>query len=182
LHPHKYTEMYMDRVRLGRALGFGARAAAKTLAQAANAAMSPNPSAAAKSNATPRPAQTVPPAQPASSSRPSAGNVVAATGRMGRAVLEPVKRHSRELWLQITGSFFALLACSMAGGMWALRLAVRSAFQQAHTNHAALWSQLLLNQDLLKFYLATAAFLMFAYFAVSNFIRAARSSSASKPR
>jgi len=163
----------MDKVRLGRALGFGARAAAKTLTQVADAAMSPNPSVAAKSNATARPAQTATPAQPASSSRPSAGNVVAATGRMGRAVLEPVKRHSRELWLQITGSFFALLACSMAGGMWALRAAVRSAFQQAHTNHAALWSQ-----DLLKFYLAAAAFLMFAYFAVSNFIRASRSSSA----
>jgi hypothetical protein len=167
--------MYMDRVRLGRALGFGARAAAKTLAQAADAAMSPNPSAPAKSNATPRPAQTVTPAQPASFSRPSAGNVVAATSRMGRAVLEPVKRHSRELWLQITGSFFALLACSMAGGMWAMRVAVQSAFQHAQTNHAALWSQ-----DLLKFYLATAAFLMFAYFAVSNFIRAARSSKAAR--
>jgi hypothetical protein len=103
---------------------------------------------------------------------PNAGNIVAATGRMSRAVFEPVKRHSRELWLQITGSFFALLACSMAGGMWALHVAAGSAFQHARTNHSALWSQ-----DLLKFYLATAAFVMFAYFAVSNFIRAGRSSS-----
>ena len=156
----------MDRVRLGRALGFGARAAAKTLAQAADAAMAPSPNPAAK------PAQRAASAQPASPSRPSAGNVIAATGRMGRAVLEPVKRHSRELWLQITGSFFALLACSMAGGMWALHVAAVSAFQHAHTNHAALWSQ-----DLLKFYLAAAAFVMFAYFAVSNFIRATHSSS-----
>ena len=164
----------MDRVRLGRALGFGARAAAKTLVQAADAAMAPSPN----SNSGVLPAQPAQPAapaaaaQPASSPRPSAGNVVNATGRMGRAVFEPVKRHSRELWLQITGSFFALLACSMAGGMWALHVATVSAFQHAHTNHAALWSQ-----DLLKFYLAAAAFLMFAYFAVSNFIRAGRSSS-----
>ena len=159
----------MDRVRLGRALGFGARAAAKTLAQAADAAMSPNP------NPKPVPRATPPAAQPASSSLPSAANVVAASGRMGRAVLEPVKRHSRELWLQITGSFFALLACSMAGGMWTLRFAARAAFQHVRTNHAALWGQ-----DLLKFYLAAAAFLMFAYYAVSNFVRAGRSSATHK--
>ena len=155
----------MDRVRLGRALGFGARAAAKTLAQAADAAMSPNPNATKQTQAPTA-------SQLASTPAQRAGNVVTATGRMGRAVLEPVKRHSRELWLQITGSFFALLACSMAGGMWAIHVAVRSAFQHAHTNHAALWSQ-----DLLKFYLAAAAFVMFAYFAVSNFIRATHSSS-----
>ena len=152
-------------------MGFGARAAAKTLVQAADAAMAPS----ANSKPSARPAQPASPAaaaQPAAPSRPSAGNVVAATGRMGRAVFEPVKRHSRELWLQITGSFFALLAFSMAGGMWALHVAAGSAFQHARTNHAALWSQ-----DLLKFYLAAAAFVMFAYFAVSNFIRAAHSSS-----
>jgi hypothetical protein len=158
----------MDRVRLGRALGFGARAAAKTLAQAADAAMSPNPNQKPVQPATPA-------AQPASSSLPSVANVVNASSRMGRAVLEPVKRHSRELWLQITSSFFALLACSMAGGMWALRFAARSAFQHARTSPAALWSP-----DLLKFYLAAAAFLMFDYYAVTNFIRASRSSSAHK--
>jgi len=160
----------MDRVRLGRALGFGARAAAKTLAQAADAAMSPNPNQ--------KPVPPAPPAaaQPtASSSLPSAANVAAASSRMGRAVLGPVKRHSRELWLQITGSFFALLACSMAGSMWALRFAARAAFQHVRTNHAALWGQ-----DLLKFYLAAAAFLMFAYYAVSNFVRAGRSSAAAR--
>jgi len=170
--PCKYTEMRMDRVRLGRALGSGARAAVKTLAQAANAAMSPNP------NATPKSAQPAAPAQPpaaasrpTSSRTPSAGQVVAASGRMGRAVWAPVKRHSRELWLQVTGVFFVLLACSMAGGMWALRVPVHAAFQQAHSHRAALWST-----EALKFYLAAAAFLMFVYFAVSNFIRASRSS------
>jgi hypothetical protein len=90
---------------------------------------------------------------------------------MGRAAWEPVKRHSRELWLQMTGAFFGLLACSMAGGMWAMRLTVRAAFQNAHTHRAAFWSP-----DALKFYLAAAACLMFAYFSISNFIRAARSS------
>jgi hypothetical protein len=91
---------------------------------------------------------------------------------MGRAVLEPVKRHSRELWLQMTGSFFALLACSMAGGMWATRLSMHAAILGSHTHLAALWAP-----DVLKFYLAAVAFLMFAYFSVSNFIRAGRSSS-----
>ena len=96
---------------------------------------------------------------------------------MGRAVFEPVKRHSRELWLQVTGSFFALLALSMTGGLWAMHTPVLAAFQQVHTNHAVLWSQ-----DLLKFYLAVAAFLMFAYFAISNFVRAGRSSSAANAK
>jgi len=164
----------MDRVRLGRALGFGARAAAKTLTQAADAAMSPNPSAAPKPAAAPSAAAT---SQAAPSTPQRAGNVVAATGRMGRAAWEPVKRHSRELWLQVTGSFFALLALAMTSGIWALRIPVRVAIQTAHTNHATLWSQLLRNPDMLKFYLAVAAFLMFAYFAITNFVRAGRSAS-----
>lgn len=167
----------MDRVRLGRALGFGARAAAKTLVQAANAAMSPNPNAP-RQTPNPAPPQAPAVARPASATSPTqrAGNVVTATSRMGRAAWEPVKRHSRELWLQMTGAFFALLACSMAGGMWAMRLTVRAAFQNARANHAALWSHAFWSPDLLKFYLAAAAFLMFAYFAVSNFVRAGRSS------
>jgi len=166
---------------LGRALGFGARAAAKTLVQAADAAMSPNPSAA-KSNSQPKPAQPQMPAaasQPTSSPVPTprqrAGNVVAATGKMGRTAWEPVKRHSRELWLQVTGSFFVLLACTMAGGMWALRNSVRAAFLTAHSHPAALVST-----DALKFYVAALAFLMFAYFGVSNFVRASRSSAAAR--
>lgn len=100
---------------------------------------------------------------------------------MGRAAWEPVKRHSRELWLQMTGAFFALLACSMGAGIWALHTTARTAFQNAHANHAALWSHAFWSQDLLKFFLACAACLMFAYFSISNFIRAARSS-ASKSR
>jgi hypothetical protein len=88
---------------------------------------------------------------------------------MGRAAWEPVKRHSRELWLQVTGSFFALLALSMGAGAWKLHTTFLAALQAAHTNHAEFWSQ-----DVLKFYLATAACLMFAYFSISNFIRAGR--------
>jgi hypothetical protein len=162
----------MDRVRLGRALGFGARAAVKTLAQAADAAMSPNPNA-------PKSAQTQsvatapqhPASSPSSSTTQRAGNIVTATGRMGRVAWEPVKRHSRELWLQVTGSFFALLALSMGVGAWALHKIFLTTLAAAHTNHAALWSP-----DVLKFYLATAACLMFTYFSISNFIRGGRSS------
>ena len=176
----------MDRVQLGRALGFGARAAAKTIVQAADAAMSPTPSASAKSSTPPSTTASATPAQPrpaAATTRPAqattptptrrAGNVAEGASRMGRAVFEPVKRHSRELWLQITGSFFALLACSMGAGMWALRAQMRAAFHAAHAHPAALWSA-----DPLKFYVAAAACLMFAYYAVSNFVRAGRSASA----
>jgi len=167
----------MDRVRLGRALGFGARAAAKTLVQAADAAMSPNPNAAAKSNAASQPAQIQQPTAAPSASTPRAGNIAAASKRAGRSVMEPVKRHSRELWLEVTGTFFALLALSMAGGMWALHATVRSAFQHVSSNPAALWSV-----DLLKFYVAAAAFLMFAYYSINNFVRASRSSAAARAR
>lgn len=162
----------MDKVRFGRALGFGARAAAKTLAQAADAAMSPSPARAPA-------APSAPAAQPASPSaptpKPRVGNVVAASGRMGRAVLEPVKRHSREVLLQVTGTFFVLLALSMAAGMWALRNSIRTAILQARAHPAVL-----IGPDALKFYVAAAAFLMFAYFAVSNFMRASRSSAAAR--
>jgi hypothetical protein len=165
----------MDRVRLGRALGFGARAAAKTLVQAADAAMSPNPGAAAKAGAASEPNRTRQPAAAPPAPTPRAGNLATATRRAGRSVLEPAKRHSHELWLQMTGGLFALLAFSMGVGMWALRFTVRSAFQNAHSNSAVLWSV-----DLLKFYVAAVACLMFAYFCVSNFIRASRSSSAAR--
>jgi len=177
----------MDRVRLGRALGFGARAAAKTLAQAANAAMSPNPNAASRSTAAAQPPQQQVPSAASRSATSSpaatqrAGNVVTATSRMGRAAWEPVKRHSRELWLQVTGSFFALLALSMGAGAWALHKTFLAALQAAHSNHAALWSPAFWSQDVLKFYLAIAACLMFAYFSISNFVRAGRSSPP-KPR
>jgi hypothetical protein len=94
---------------------------------------------------------------------------------MGRAVLEPVKRHSRVVGLQVTGCFFALLALGMTSGMWAMRGSVHAALVAAHVNRAALWGP-----DMLKVYVALAAVLMFAYFAISNFVRAGRSGVAIK--
>src|ERR1700723_2466178 len=56
----RYTGGAMDRVRFGRALGYGARHAAKTLLQAADAASTPSPARPAGVAAPSRPAQPTP--------------------------------------------------------------------------------------------------------------------------
>jgi hypothetical protein len=145
----------MDRVRFGRALGYGARHAAKTLLQAADAATTPAPT---------RPGT---PREPATQVDRVAEKVVqtqrtvAATkqhaGRLGRSVWTPVARFSSVVWLQVTGLFFALIAMFLAQGAWR----ERAAWHLPLGSHAAT-----------KFYLLAVAFAAFAYFSVSNFVRA----------
>jgi hypothetical protein len=163
----------MDRVRFGRALGYGARHAAKTLLQAADAATKPS----AK-----RPASGVTAAQAgAGQARPVAGQAQASqaqaarvaervaqtqrtvtatkqhAGKLGRSVWTPVARFSSVVWLQVTGLFFALIAMFLAQGAWK----ERAAWHLPLGSHAAT-----------KFYVLSVAFMAFAYFAVSNFVRA----------
>jgi hypothetical protein len=145
----------MDRVRFGRALGYGARHAAKTLLQAADAATTSAPAraAAAREPAAPvdRMAEKVVQTQ----------RTVAATkqhaGKLGRSVWTPVARFSSVVWLQVTGLFFALIAMFLAQGAWKERAAV----------HLPLGSH-----GATKFYVLAVAFAAFAYFSVSNFVRA----------
>jgi hypothetical protein len=153
----------MDRVRFGRALGYGARHAAKTLLQAADAASTPSPA---------RPAGAATPNRPAQSSQPvqavrgadrvvqTQQTVVAATkhaGRLGRSVWTPLARFSSVVWLQVTGLFFALIAMFMAQGAWKDRAAMKLPLR---------------SHEAVKFYALAAAFAVFAYFTVSNFVRA----------
>lgn len=148
----------MDRVRFGRALGYGARHAAKTLMQAADAATTPSPARASSAGATSKtPA-------PARSSAPAAERMVqsgrAATkhaGRLGRSIWTPLARFSGVVWLQVTGLFFALLAMFLGQGAWKERAAMHLPL----ASHAAQ-----------RFWVLAAAFAVFAYFCVSNFVRA----------
>jgi hypothetical protein len=157
----QYTGEAMDRVRFGRALGYGARHAAKTLLQAADAASTP----AAKRPASGANAERSQPAQPQAARVAErvvqTQRTVAATkqhaGKLGRSVWTPVARFSSVVWLQVTGLFFALIAMFLAQGAWKERAAMHLPLG----SHAAA-----------KFYVLAVAFAAFAYFSVSNFVRA----------
>jgi hypothetical protein len=147
----------MDRVRFGRALGYGARHAVKTVTQAAQAAAAPDPRPRSGS-----PTQSTP--RPAPATRQTAsGGEQAARGQqavhLGRSVWKPLARFSSSLWLQVTGTFFALLAFYFGTGLWRVRAAL----------HAAPGSP-----QARVFYLHVAGFALFAYFTVSSFVRASR--------
>ncbi len=165
----------MDRVRFGRALGYGARHAAKAVAKAVDAATAPNPAAAAHSAAPRR----TPPVQGASAGSQAAGHSGArsthnvgerltqaqAGVRQGKAhaghlrqhIGTPLAKFSSVVWLQVTGTFFALLAAFLSQGLWKERGAIRMPIHSPGVG---------------TFYLHAAAFAIFVYFAVSSFVRA----------
>jgi len=149
----------MDRVRFGRALGYGARHAAKTLMKAADAATTPGPTRATTARETA--------ARPAAQSDRVAEKVVRTqrtvaetkkhAGRLGRSVWTPVARFSSVVWLQVTGLFFGLIAMFLAQGAWKERAA---------------WRLPVGSHEATKFWVLVVAFAAFSYFAVSNFVRA----------
>ena len=147
----------MDRVRFGRALGYGARHAAKTLMKAADAATAPNPTAA-KSTGT---ASAAAPAARVAERVVQTQRTVVATKThakaLGRSVWSPLAKFTSVVWLQVTGVFFTLLALFLSQGLWKERGAVRLPVG----SHAAE-----------VFYVRAGAFALFAYFAISNFVRA----------
>jgi hypothetical protein len=129
----------MDRVRFGRALGVGARQAVKSLTEAVDAATAANPQ-------TPR----APVAERAQAVQTQAK-------RAGGSVWKPLKKFSSVLWLEVTGTFFAVIAAYLSQGLWAHRGDWKASSGDART-----------------YALHLAAFVVFAYFAVSNFVRAWR--------
>jgi hypothetical protein len=155
----------MDRVRFGRALGYGARHAAKTLLQAADAASTPSATRPAGTGSASAPAGGPSPSQPQATRVAErvvqTQRTVAATkkhaGKLGRSVWSPLARFSSVVWLQVTGLFFALIAMFLGQGAWKERAA---------------WRLPLGSHDATKFYVLAVAFAAFAYFAVSNFVRA----------
>jgi hypothetical protein len=158
----------MDRVRLGRALGYGARHAAKTLASAVDAATAPNPAGSATRTATRRPAENESVRQaavPLINQVADAYRTVDETRKeakkqareAGRSMFAPLKTFSSVLWLQVTGTFFAVFAAFMGEGVWKLRANFRAPMN---------------SPDAQKLYFHLIVFLAFAYFTVSNFVRA----------
>ncbi len=168
----------MDRVKFGRALGYGARHAARTLVQAADAAAAPGPQKHAPNprKAAPSPQKTSPnPCANAASARQHEQAVqtaaarpaiipdaitLRAAGRQARSSLvAPVVRFSSVISLQVSGVFFALIAFTMGAATWRARAGLHA----AANSHAAikLWA-----------YLAVCG--LFTYFTLSSFVRAAR--------
>ena len=167
----------MDSVRFGRALGIGARSAAKALAGAAEAASAPNPGRQRSESQARRPASeasprtTVPrPLAAAAKSAVHASAQVRETRRgiarggkrFGEAVWGPFAKLSGVLWLEITGFFFGIFALFAGSAIWTHRTAFKSGLAPA--NHDALG-------HLLVFVVMA---LVFGYFCISSFVRAYR--------
>ncbi len=167
-----YTEV-VDKVRLGRALGYGTRHMAKTVAAVAEAATAPQPLsppatpvAAAASQPASRPAsEPVAKAVPPRSALEGrvVSNQAAAQPLGGRArylkhsLWQPLAVFSGALWLRVTGVFFALLASTMGAAAWRQRSDLHTAAGFAGAHH---------------FWLFGCFTALFGYFAVSSFIRA----------
>lgn len=161
----------MDSVRFGRALGVGARAAAKSLAGAVDAATSPNPRGSAKTPARPTQSTTAS-ARPAAAAtaqqvvrtaeqaRRATEGVARGGKRFGEAVWRPFVRLSGVLWLEFTGVFFGIFAVYALSGAWKLRehLHEKAGNHDAHVH----------------FLMAAIMGTVFAYFCVSSFLRARR--------
>jgi hypothetical protein len=157
----------MDSVRFGRALGVGARAAAKTLLAAANAAASSNPSGKAAAGAAPRPAAQVRPdavaqqvVRAATQARQATAGVAQGGRRLGESAWRPFVRLSGVLWLEFTGVFFGIFAAYAVSGAWKLR----AEWRETATNHDAH----------MRLLMAAAMAVLFGYFCVSSFLRARR--------
>jgi hypothetical protein len=175
----------MDSVRFGRALGFGARHAAKAIAGAVDAATAPNPTPARKPAPQPAPATPCPQpapfvtAQPASDpiaqaartaahvtvqaqvrARETSRNVARGSKRFGDSVWTPLKKLSGVLWLEITGSFFGIFALFAGQAAW--------------THRADLHSTPINHDDHLHFLAFVAMAAVFGYFCISSFVRAYR--------
>jgi hypothetical protein len=145
----------MDKVRFGRALGKGARGAAKSLWEAAEAATSPDPRSETAPKAAPgqRLSDVVAPVIEAHRTVHHAKQQVRAeAGRAGKSMLAPVRKFSSVLWLEVTGTFFTLIAVFVGQAVWKLRGTWRGP----------------------KFFVYAGLFALFAYFAVSSFVRARR--------
>jgi hypothetical protein len=166
----------MEPNRFGRKLGIGVRVASRMVKErATQAGAAPSPATQSKTQQ--------PPPPPNSASRPTASTVSAApsnaprpksplrparnyvdparrvgegTRRFGQAFLEPLTHVGRTLWLEITGLFFALFGAFFA--------------QNAYRNRASA----LHGPAHAQFLLFCVITLVFAYFCISSFWKAAQ--------
>ena len=85
-------------------------------------------------------------------------NLGQGVGHFKRSFWAPLATFSGALWLRVTGLFFFLIAFAMAGGAWRLRGSVRLGTMTAEAP---------------RFCLFFGFMVLFGYFAVSSFVRAA---------
>jgi hypothetical protein len=148
----------MDKVRFGRALGTGAREAAKALIKAADAATAPDPSPSLKQ----RPAAQVvetPVQVAAPRARVTKAGLKQGSKRFGEAAWGPVAKAGGVLWLEVTGVLFGLFAVAAGIAVWQDRGNFRVGGAAEH--HA---------------WVALGMLVVFGYFTVSSYVRAARRS------
>jgi hypothetical protein len=147
----------MDKVRFGRALGYGARHAAKSLAKAVDAATSPDPNPRRKAAVSEHVSQVAEGLRQVSAAKREIK--AQAVTHAKRSLLGPLKRFSSVLWLEVTGSFFALFALTMGAAV---------------LRHRDYFRLPMASEDGRKIYFYLLAFAVFGYFTVSNFVRANR--------
>lgn len=146
-------------------MGYGARAAAKTVINAVDAAAAPNPSAPARSATPQQPAKD---AAVRTAARAVRQTVEVSQGlatnsmRLGGNLWKQVKRLSGVLLLEVTGAFFGLFAFSAGRAAWMLR----GSLHQTADNR----------DDHMHFLLAAGMAALFGYFCVTSFLRARRKS------
>jgi hypothetical protein len=150
----------MEPNRFGRKLGIGVRVASRMVkeraAQANNVAASTPQATPPQAAPPPRPATPPPPPALKRNLVEPARRVGEGTRRFGQAFWEPLKHVSATLWLEITGLFFALFAIFFGQNAWNTRTSVLHGPEQAH------------------FLLYAVATLIFLYFSISSFVKAAR--------
>lgn len=142
----------MDRVRFGRALGGGAREAAKALIKAADAAAAPSPVGKKAGEVVGRAA-----VRGAEQAKASTAGIKHGGKRFGEAVWAPFVKQSGVLWLEFTGVFFGLFALTAGVGVWKNRgdLLGNGAARE-------------------RVWFAVGMCLVFTYFTASSFVRARR--------
>jgi hypothetical protein len=165
----------MDRFRFGRALGFGARQAVKTLVTAVDAATAANPAgkgtvAGAKAGPATQTRVSSTPARPTGAVQTAAKTVAQArevhqgvrrgSRKFGESVWRPFVRLSGVLWLEVSGVFFGIFALMALGYLWKLRGAWHAGAANAAGHRSMLGAVIMLG--------------LFGYFSVSSFVRARR--------
>ena len=155
----------MDSVRFGRALGVGARAAAKTLVTAVDAAAAPNPSPASKQKRAGKAAasgerlgQQV--ARSATQAVETTQGLKRGGRRFGQAVWKPFVKLSGVLWLELTGVFFGIFALFAVGGAWKMRAAMHETASNGLAHERFEW--------------AVVMAVVFTYFCATSFMKARR--------
>lgn len=155
---------------MGRALGYGTRHLAKTFTAVAEAATAPGNAATAVP--TPEPNNIISnnvvvsvesprrrAAFPRTNVRPRNQQAIAGAKHLKRSFFRPLAVYSGALWLRVTGTFFALLAFTMATGVWRSWPGLR--VHRSFRTDPHFWVFLVLAG-------------LFGYFAVTSFLEAGR--------